>query len=132
MIDEGGLDLIRMDVEGHEVEVLNGMYDEVIKGNLTPTIIFETHLTRYDSDHDMSLTLQKYFDSGYKIKYIASSWQKGSEIIESRGYIGSSPIATDGVQRKIYSDLSNIDGIDFICNTGGARTVVLEHITRSN
>ena len=132
MKDEGQLDLIRMDVEGHEVEVLNGMYDEIIKGNLNPTIIFETHLTRYGSDHNMSLTLKKYFEAGYKIKYLASSWQKGSEIVESRGYVGSNPIETDGVQRKIYSDVSDIDGIDFICNTGGARTVVLKYSKASN
>jgi len=124
---QGGsdLDLIRMDVEGHEVEVLNGMLEKVKSGELKPKIIFETHLTRYGANHDMSSTLRNYFNAGYRVQYIASSWQKGSEIIESRGYKGSAPIATDGVYRKIFENISNDDAIDFICNVGGARTVVV-------
>ncbi len=121
----GKLDLIRMDVEGHEVEVLNGMYDKVLSGELRPTIIFETHLSRYSESHNMKLTLKSYFDAGYVTKYIASSYERGSEIIESRGYIGSDPIPTDGVNRKIFDNISDEDAIDFICNVGGARTVVL-------
>lgn len=125
MKDEGSLDLIRMDVEGHEVEVLNGMLDEVKSGKLKPMIIFETHLSRYGSEHDMVAVLKSYFSAGYTTRYLASSYEGGSELVESKGYKGSSPIATDGVHRKIYENIKDNDAIDFICNIGGARTVVL-------
>ena len=48
----GQPDLIRMDVEGHEVEVINGMLDAICAGIMRPKIIFETHLTRYSKEHE--------------------------------------------------------------------------------
>lgn len=125
MKGEGALDLIRMDVEGHEVEVLNGMLPSLNSGELRPTIIFETHLSRYGKEHDMEAVLRTYFAQGYTTRYVASSYEGGTKIIESRGYVGSDPIATDGVQRKIFENVKDQDSIDFICNVGGARTVVL-------
>ena len=127
MQGEGKLDLIRMDVEGHEVEVLNGMLESVRTGELKPTIIFETHLSRYGDEHNMVEVLKSYFAEGYTTRYLASSYEGGTEIIESRGYKGSAPIPTDGVHRKIFENISDNDSIDFICNVGGARTVVLKH-----
>ena len=106
MEGEGQLDLIRMDVEGHEVEVMNGMLDSIRKGEMKPTIIFETHLSRYGEEHDMEAVLKNYFDTGYKTRYLASSYEGGTEIVESRGYKGSAPIHTDGVQRKIFENIN--------------------------
>ena len=54
------LDLIRMDVEGHEVEVLNGLLP-AIKNLLQPMIIFETHLSRYNKEHDFEKNFKKLF-----------------------------------------------------------------------
>jgi len=123
--EESNLDLIRMDVEGHEVEVLRGMLESVRNGSLRPTIIFETHLTRYGSDHDMASVLKSYYSAGYTTRYLASSYEGGTELVESRGYTGSETIPTDGVHRKIFEYIKDDDAIDFICNIGGARTVVL-------
>ena len=39
-------DLLRMDVEGHEVEILRQLGDLADNRNLWPSVIFETHLTR--------------------------------------------------------------------------------------
>ena len=132
MVNEGSLDLIRMDVEGHEVEVLNGMLESVRSGALRPTIIFETHLSRYGKEHDMEAVLKAYFSEGYTTRYLASSYEGGTKIIESCGYTGSDPIPTDGVNRKIFENIKDQDAIGFICNTGGARTVVLQPNPLSN
>ncbi len=121
----GSPDLIRMDVEGHEVEVFNGMLDSIRAGKMAPMVIFETHLTRYGEEHDMESTLRALFAAGYYVWYLASSWQKGTKLIEERGYKGSAPIKTDGVFRKIFENISNDDAVDFICHVGGARTVLL-------
>ena len=59
------LDLIRMDVEGHEVEVLNGLLP-AIKNLLQPMIIFETHLSRYNKEHDFEKTLKNFLISVIK------------------------------------------------------------------
>lgn len=123
--EHGAPDLIRMDVEGHEVEVIGGMLEHIRKGKLAPMILFETHLSRYSDDHDMAGVLKKLFASGYTTRYLASSWERGTRLIEERGYKGSAPIATDGVERVIYENVADDDAIDFICRTGGARTVLL-------
>jgi FkbM family methyltransferase len=121
----GPPDLIRMDVEGHEVEVIGGMMEQIRKGKLAPMILFETHLSRYSDDHDMAGVLKELFECGYTTRYLASSWERGTRIIDERGYKGSAPIATDGVTRVIYENIKDDDAIDFICRTGGARTVLL-------
>jgi FkbM family methyltransferase len=121
----GAPDLIRMDVEGHEVEVIGGMLDAIQNGAMAPMILFETHLSRYSDDHDMAAVLTALYAAGYTTRYLASSYQRGTAIIEERGYDGSDPIPTDGVERKIFENVADNDAIDFICNTGGARTVLL-------
>ena len=124
-MEHGAPDLIRMDVEGHEVEVIRGMLEAIRAGEMKPTIIFETHLSRYSEEHDMAAVLQDLFACGYTVARAASSWQKGTETVRERGYAGSAPIATDGVERVIFENIRNEDAIDFICHTGGLRTVVL-------
>ncbi len=121
-----GIDLIRMDVEGHEVDVINGMMHEIKAGTLSPSIIFETHLSRYTKENDMVASLQGLFDCGYSVKYIASSWQAGTERIRTFGYKEFESVKTDGCIRSIFQDIKPKDAIEIICNTGGARTVYLE------
>mgnify|MGYP000868130894 FL=1 len=118
-------DLIRMDVEGHEVEVINGMLDEIALGNISPMIIFETHLTRYSEEHSIEKTLIRMFELGYKIKMVGSSRQSGTRILEQYGYSGGNEISTDGVVRKIFEDIKCADAIEMISKKGGIRTVLL-------
>ena len=114
-----------MDVEGHEVAVLNGAITAIRDGEIRPSVIFETHLSRYDENNDMALVLRHMFNLGYRVPLAASSWEGGSAIVESFGYSSEVRIKTDGNIRKIYRDLSNDDAIQLICETGGLRTVVL-------
>lgn len=118
-------DLIRMDVEGHEVEVINGMLSSIQRGIMAPTIVFETHLSRYSEQHDMARVMTELFDCGYSTRYLASSYERGTRLIEARGYSGSDPISTDGVKRVIFENIKSKDAIDFVCKVGGARTVLL-------
>jgi FkbM family methyltransferase len=119
------LDLIRMDVEGHEVEVLAGLLPAIERGEMAPMIIFETHLSRYKHGHDMEAILKRLFASGYRISQAASSSARGTRLVEGRGYKGSPPIVTDEVERVIFEDVRADDAIHIICSTGGLRTVLL-------
>lgn len=125
MADHGKPDLIRMDVEGHEVEIINGLLSAIQHHAWSPMILFETHITRYSKDHDMAATLRRLFDLGYYVMYLASNAESGSARIEARGYRGSSPIKTDFVHRVIYENIKSDDAIDLICHVGGCRTVLL-------
>ena len=63
----GAPDLIRMDVEGHEVAVLRGLIDLLNKTTTKPTVIFETHLSRYNNNNDMRSLMLELFQLGYKV-----------------------------------------------------------------
>lgn len=125
IIENNGLDLIRMDVEGHEVEVINGMLEAIRQNKMRPMIIFETHLTRYSKTHDMESVLRALFEAGYRTQYLASSYERGTSLIEEYGYTGIMRIQTDGVTRAIFEHIKDEDLINFVCNVGGARTVLL-------
>lgn len=122
----GPPDLIRMDVEGHEVEVINGMLKDIKAGVYAPMIIFEPHISRYGNDHDMAQTLKDIFTLGYRVTAMASSSERGTKILEGLGYTPGQRIATDGLFRTLFSDIKNEDVISILTETGGSRTVLLE------
>jgi FkbM family methyltransferase len=119
------LDLIRMDVEGHEVEVINGLLPAIERGETSPTIIFETHLSRYGVGHDIESPLRRLFALGYRVKFAGSSSERGTRLIEARGYKKGDSIRSDGVVRAIFENIANHDAIDLICREGGIRTVLV-------
>mgnify|MGYP001175914766 CR=1 FL=1 len=121
----GPPDLIRMDVEGHEVEILDGMIESIKTKKMQPSIIFETHLTRYSQIHSMERTLQNLFRCNYGVSLAATSQQSGTDRLAALGYTLGPPIITDGVERVIIENIENDHAIQLICHTGGLRTVVL-------
>ena len=70
LLDGRDLDLIRMDVEGHEVEVLNGMISSIDEFRKLPMIIFETHISRYNKEHDFEKTLNGLFNLDYSVRLV--------------------------------------------------------------
>ena len=121
-------DLIRMDVEGHEVEILRQLGDLAESDGIYPSVIFETHLSRYTSDNDFIPVLNKLFDSGYKVVQAASSNQSGTAKITRLGYKGSQPFYSDFGMRVIFENIKNDDALNSICHTGGLRTVLIARI----
>ncbi|WP_341913841.1 FkbM family methyltransferase [Ferrovibrio terrae] len=119
------IDLIRMDVEGHEVEVINGLLPAVEKGEQAPMIIFETHLSRYGAEHDIEAPLRRLFACGYRVRLAGSSSERGTAVIEGYGYRGSAPIESDDVKRVIFSDIAPEHAVEMLCRRGGIRTVLL-------
>jgi FkbM family methyltransferase len=122
----GRPDLIRMDVEGHEVEIFNGMVDAIERGEFAPMIIFETHLSRYGATHDMRKPLRALFALGYHVRYLASSSERGTALITARNYRSERRVRTDDVERAIFENILDDDAIELICESGGARTVLLQ------
>ena len=127
IMDGRSLDLIRMDVEGHEVEVLNGLIPNIGVNNLYPSIIFETHRSRYNNEHSMENTLKNLFSKNYKITMLGSTSNEVTKKIEAKGYVGAKSIQTDEYERVIFKNIKEQDAINLICNEGGVRTVVLQY-----
>lgn len=119
-------ELIRMDVEGHEVEILGQLVELVKDDVMSPRVIFETHLSRYKAGNDFVPVLHGLFNLGYTVRMAASSSKAGTARVTALGYDGGTPFYSDFGERAIFRNLSNEHAIDLICNTGGLRTVLLE------
>ena len=119
-------ELIRMDVEGHEVEILGQLVDLVRKDVMSPMVIFETHLSRYNEENDFAPVLQDLFNLGYSVRSASSSNKSGTARVTALGYDGGTPFYSDFGERAIFRNLSREHTIDLVCNTGGLRTVLLE------
>lgn len=119
-------DLMRMDVEGHEVEILGQLADLVEQDVISPNVIFETHLSRYTPENDLAPVLRHLFAAGYKVTRAASSSEGGTAKIAALGYKGTEPFYSDFGKRIIFRDIGNDDAINAICETGGLRTILLE------
>ena len=122
------IDLVRMDIEGHEVEVFESIIQVVINKDFSAKILFETHFPKYDDVyHNMRTQLRKLFELGYFPKYMASNDEKKTKF-RKKGYLPVTRIRTDGVVRGVYHGVKKKDAIEFICDLGGVRTVLLERI----
>ncbi|MEQ8247517.1 MAG: FkbM family methyltransferase [Alphaproteobacteria bacterium] len=121
----GPPDFIRMDVEGHEVEILNGLVPAVEAGKMAPMILFETHRSTYTPDHDIRGPLERLFRAGYTVPFVASSTEDGAEKMVKMGYATEGLFTTDFQRRAIFEKLKPSDLIDMVCGEGGIRTVLL-------
>ena len=121
-------DLIRMDVEGHEVKILENLVS--IKNlKIFPMICFETHLTKYSKKNSINKILEKLFKIGYYVKFASSSSKRGTKILENnlKYQAITEIIKTDEEERKIYQNIKNQDALKLISRTGGLRTVLLSN-----
>ncbi len=119
---------VRMDIEGHEVEVLDGILRAIGDFMVYPDILFETHFAKYDSrHHDMAGKLKALFDIGYFTSAITSTDESAPQVRKiKKSYEPKAVIDTDRVNRGIYEKISPDDAADFICTTGGVRAVLLK------
>ncbi|HOW43047.1 MAG TPA: FkbM family methyltransferase [Candidatus Omnitrophota bacterium] len=126
IVDKRSIDLIRMDIEGHEVEVFENIAEAVVKDGFSAMILFETHISKYnDASHNMRKQLQRLFALGYKPVYCASSDEK-TTVLRSMGYTPETVIKTDFSTRGIYTTVSLQDLETCVCDKGGIRTVLLQ------
>lgn len=122
------VDLIRMDIEGHEIEVFDSLikFSREYKDHLPYKIIFETHFPIYKKKKEYVIEIfNQIFETGYKIKYLSST-NEPKETFKSKGYSPFKIIKDFPFKRGIYENINQSDFIDFATNTGGIRTVLLE------
>jgi FkbM family methyltransferase len=118
------IDFIRMDIEGYEIEVLEGLLPALEDDSFRPSILFETHRPKYSVDHTIKGSLKAMFEKGYRAKIIVSNEGPTAKFSE-HGYTADIIFPTDGMVRGLYYGISNEDAIKFICDIGGVRAVFL-------
>jgi len=94
-------ELIKMDVEGHEVEVLEGMYDIINNENFPCKIVMELHPTFYSEEHSLERWMKKFLKCGFETKYVISAAVEVPDKFKEWGY---KPIKSFVNKRALYDD----------------------------
>ena len=120
------VDLLRMDIEGAEVEVLNGLAPAVESGLFSGGILFEVHRPKYDTErHDMRAPLRWLFDHGYHARTLTSNDERRGRL-RDRGYQPSAVVQTSDTRfMGIYDRIADDHAIELVCDVGGVRDVLL-------
>ncbi len=102
--------VVTMDIEGHEVEALEGLL-EFAQKNCGIKILFEVHPTTYSEDHSLERILQKYFQSGYRTTLLESAGEPVPPLF--RKY-SMNPVETQK-RRGLYKNPSQEFVLDAAC-----------------
>ncbi|MGR9046649.1 MAG: FkbM family methyltransferase [Gammaproteobacteria bacterium] len=100
--------MVNMDIEGHEVEVLEGFF-EFAKKNSPIKILMEVHPSLYTKEHSLEKTLKKYFAIGFRATYLESAGLPDPEKFKQKGL---RPFMTQK-SRGLYTNLEE----DFVLET---------------
>lgn len=106
---------IKMDVEGHEVEILLGAQELFMDHSFPCSILLEVHPQFYDEDHSFADVLGIMSDFGFECKYVVSTPVAQPALFREAGYTPAETFHTDGFVRGLYTDVSWNDMVDFAC-----------------
>lgn len=123
----GKVNLIRMDIEGHEVEIFEGIIRLFKKKTqfVPDKIVFEVHTENYhDNNYNMRDILGELIMNGYRIKTLTSQDEEHSKI-KDLGYTPWICTYSDEHKRGLYNNIQEDDALKLICDTGGVRIALL-------
>ncbi len=92
--------LLKMDIEGFEVEVLEGFL-EFAKINQNIKILMEIHPNTYSPKHSLKRVLEKLYEYGFKFKYIESAGNPRPKMFTDRGYMPVKIAKNRGLYKNI-------------------------------
>ena len=112
-----GPDFIKMDVEGHEIEIIDGALKELKRVTSTKLLI-EIHPGLYDDPKAMEKRVVKLVSLGFSVKYIVTAGVRIPSLLKNRGY--NKPDLSlkkyglsDDYRRAVYSNVKNADAAYF-------------------
>ncbi len=105
-------DFYKMDVEGHEVEILNGMYNVAQRSKVGTKIIIEVHPKVYKGNR-METALRGMLSRGFRFKYVISAAMAQPDLFKEKGYSPIEKYESSGWWRGIYNNVSDEDAIYF-------------------
>lgn len=106
--------LIRMDAEGHEVEILRGMRNTSLQANAGFSIVIEVHPSAYSSSRSFTDELNFLFDNDFGARFIVSAGQPVPPLYKSLGLSPSDTMVSDGFERGIYSHVPRDAAISLV------------------
>lgn len=127
------VNLIKMDVEGHEVEILRGALD-YFRGTSHPCkILVEAHQSLYRPEEPLEPILESLLDCGFRGRYLISTPHHHPGIFRDAGYSPREIFYTDQRTRGLYVDIPREDFVRLTCfrspeqkSTGRVRAFMLQ------
>ena len=118
-------DFIRMDIEGFEVEVFQGMKNIFKTAKNGFMIFLELHPHAYSEERSFARELEKLFDLGYFAKVLISAGEPVPPKYKQFGYTPKMEIISDGFIRGYYNNIKNEHVIALTCSQPKASRYVL-------
>lgn len=109
------INFIKMDIEGHEVEALDGMFNTLKNAKQPIKILMELHQDFYNEDHSLEKQLIRLFDIGFKTKYVISAGVGQPKWFKDHGYDPVEVLYDGFWYRGIYDDLTDEDMLAAAC-----------------
>ena len=125
------IDIMRMDIEGHEVEVLRSLADRAEKEKsiqwAPKRILFEGHAWEYhrSGGNEMRPVIERLFRVGYHAQYLCNTLEHFSPI-RPRGYTPEVVIDDNLRYYGIYKNVKSEDAAELISEEPGITTICLE------
>jgi FkbM family methyltransferase len=109
------VDFVRMDIEGFEVEVFQGMKD-IFKNSKSGFMVFlELHPNAYTNERSFAKELEFLIDQGFYVKILISAGEPQPLKMKELGYSPKKIIPSDGFMRGYYDDIKNDDLVELTC-----------------
>ncbi len=119
-------DYLRMDVEGHEVEILRDLAAVAVGSDWRPSVMFEAHPWHYNAgERDIRRPLKALFELGYETRWLVSTSEPAEAFRES----GLEPVETIRpveTEHGFYENAPTEQALDLIAGGSQTKAVFLE------
>tara|TARA_Y100000034_G_scaffold69476_1_gene83890 strand:+ start:3828 stop:4712 length:885 start_codon:yes stop_codon:yes gene_type:complete len=105
-------DFYKMDVEGHEVEILDGMHETAKRSRSGTKILIEVHPQFYNKKYNMEKSLNSMVDFGFSFRYVITAGVLVPDKFRERGYV-EPDIIYKNFPRGVYENMKTSDAIEF-------------------
>ena len=96
---------LRMDIEGHELNVFAGATKWAADAASNSVVFFETHAPLYPKTDSLYKALSGFRDNGFYAAALVSAGDGGKKLSEEFGLNDGTPILSDGYKRMIFEDI---------------------------
>jgi len=106
---------IKMDVEGHEVEVIRGAINMFAENNFACKILIEVHPRTYSKERSLETELRKLLALGFNTKYVISAAVAIPDLFKEKKYTPVKVFQAGQYYRGVYNNVSNDNMLELAC-----------------
>jgi len=106
----------KMDVEGSEVEIIEGALD-LFKQDRKFNVLIKVHPSTYSPEHDFEKQLRNLLDIGFKFVYVCSAGYFKPKIFDDLGYEPMLIFQDGNYTRGIYDDIDEDHALYYSTHT---------------